>query len=148
MQNLARKCASAAQRPRKQFRRTLSMFEHPTDIMKTEKTQSSLEAVMDVDENYQLNLPNFIPDDKPDSLPRINQDTMISVLNGDYKGQFDQTIVVDCRFEYEFNGGHINGAVNFNDKDHLSKQLFASSPSQRTLIVFHCEYSAHRAPLM
>lgn len=148
MQNLARKCASAAQRPRKQFRRTLSMFEHPADIMKTEKTQSSLDAVMDLDESHELSLPNFIPDDKPDSLPRINQDTMISVLNDDYKDRFNETIVVDCRFEYEFNGGHINGAVNFNDKDHLAKQLFASPQTHRTLIILHCEYSAHRAPLM
>jgi hypothetical protein len=71
IQNLARKAASTAQRPRKQFRRTLSMFEHPADVMRTEKKQVSLDVVMDVDENPQLILPNFVPEDKPDSLPRI-----------------------------------------------------------------------------
>jgi M-phase inducer tyrosine phosphatase len=148
IQNLARKAASTAQRPRKQFRRTLSMFEHPADVMRTEKKQVSLDVVMDVDENPQLILPNFVPEDKPDSLPRINQETMLSVLNGEYKGPFDRTMVIDCRFEYEFNGGHIDGAINFNDKDQLAKQLFSEASSQPTLIILHCEYSAHRAPLM
>jgi M-phase inducer tyrosine phosphatase len=124
------------------------MFEHPADVMRTEKTQASLDVVMDVDENPQLTLPNFVPEDKPDSLPRINQETMISVLNGDYKEPFERTMVIDCRFEYEFNGGHIDGAINFNDKDHLAKQLFSEPSGQRTLIILHCEYSAHRAPLM
>lgn len=126
------------------------MFEHPADIMKTEKKTSGLDVVMDVDvvEAPPLSLPNFISQDKPDSLPRINQETMISVLNGDYKEMFDNMMVIDCRFEYEFNGGHIDGALNFNDKEKLSRQLFANPEGQRTLIVLHCEYSAHRAPLM
>jgi M-phase inducer tyrosine phosphatase len=148
MQNLAKKGLSAATRPRKQFRRTLSMFEHPADVMKTETTQNALDVVMDVDENVQLALPNFVPEDKPDSLPRISQETMISVLNGVYQSAFNETKIIDCRFEYEFEGGHIDGAVNFNDKDQLAKKLFDSPSDQKTLIILHCEYSAHRAPLM
>jgi M-phase inducer tyrosine phosphatase len=140
-------------RPRKLFRRTLSMYEHPGDVMRSEKRNSdvgSLESVMDVDETYELKLPNFVPDDKPDSLPRIHQDTMISVLNGDYNHLFAKTMVIDCRFEYEYSGGHVDGATNFNDKEQLAKQLFDPTPSgtSTTLIILHCEYSAHRAPLM
>jgi M-phase inducer tyrosine phosphatase len=125
-----RKSYAPVGRPRKLFRRTLSMYEHPADVMNAtvEKRGSALESVMDVDEAYHLKLANFVPEDKPDSLPRINQDTMVSVLNGDFDAVFERRMVIDCRFEYEYDGGHIDGAI--------------------TLIIFHCEYSAHRAPLM
>jgi M-phase inducer tyrosine phosphatase len=138
---------AAGPRPRKQFRRTLSMFEHPADVMKTEKKETTLDAVMDIDEVYELRLPNFVPEDKPNSLPRINQETMIQVLNGDYKQQFDNVMVIDCRFEYEYNGGHIDGAANYNDKESLARHLF-DTMTNKTLLVLHCEYSAHRAPMM
>jgi M-phase inducer tyrosine phosphatase len=130
------------------------MFEHPGDVMKAEKDREEcarpcLDSIMDVDEGHQLHLPNFVPEDKPDSLPRVNQETMNAVLDGEYKSHYDQVLVIDCRFEYEYNGGHINGAQNFNDKEQLCRQLFdPASINAKTLIVLHCEYSAHRAPLM
>lgn len=139
-------------RPRKQFRRSLSMFEHPGDVMKQEKeyVPSGLQSIMDVDEFPSLRLPHFIPDgDRPEhgSLPRINHDTMINVLDGKYNQQYDKTVIVDCRFEYEYDGGHIQGALNYNDKEQLAQHLFTEAQSN-TLVIFHCEYSNHRAPLM
>jgi M-phase inducer tyrosine phosphatase len=127
------------------------MFENAADMMRNDKNDSNLDSIMDVDEVYRLKLPNFISEDKPDSLPRINQETMVSVMNGDYKHRYKEVMVIDCRFEYEYEGGHINGATNFNDKEKLSRHLFDSPASpdlSNTLIVFHCEYSAHRAPIM
>lgn len=127
------------------------MFEHPGDVMKQEKkdyTPSGLQSIMDIDDTYQLKLPHFIPCDEPESLPRIQGSTMIDVLNGEYATQFEDTIVVDCRFEYEYNGGHINGAINCCDKEELAAKLFPLNPSPNTLIIFHCEYSHHRAPGM
>ena len=126
----------------------MSMFQHPEDILKNEKKENTLDSIMDVDEVYRLKLPHFIPEDKPDSLPRINQDTMISVLNGDFTGAFDHVRIIDCRFEYEYNGGHIDGASNFNDKERLAQHLFQSTSPANTLLILHREYSAHRAPLM
>ncbi|KIW03034.1 uncharacterized protein PV09_05687 [Verruconis gallopava] len=139
-------------RPRKQFRRSLSMFEHPEDVMKQEKqyVPSGLQSIMDVDEVPCLKLPHFIPDgDRPEhgSLPRITHDTMINVLDGKYNDQFEKTLIVDCRFEYEYDGGHIQGALNYNDKEKLAKDLF-TNVQPNTLVIFHCEYSNHRAPLM
>jgi hypothetical protein len=153
LNGLARRSAAPPiARPRKQFRRSLSMFEHPGDVMKSSKQANSavgLDSVMDVDEEPCLKLPNFISEDRPDSLPRISQDTMISVLNGEFGQHFARTMVIDCRFEYEYEGGHIDGAKNFNDKEKLSRELFdPTSINEHTLIVLHCEYSAHRAPLM
>lgn len=129
------------------------MFEHPGDVMKEEKNDSSpraaLQCIMDVDDAHKPQLPHFIPEDRPDSLPRISKATLIEVLNGRYRHHYDDTWVVDCRFEYEYHGGHIEGAVNYNDKELLAQELFAkNTAASKTLLIFHCEYSAHRAPIM
>lgn len=138
-------------RPRKLFRRSLSMFASPADVMKQEKKDyepTGLQSVMDIDDAHELRLPHWIPTDQDSSLPRINQDTVIQVLNGDYSHVYDRVMLIDCRFEYEYNGGHIDGAENYNDKEQLARELFEPQPSANTLLIFHCEYSQQRAPLM
>ena len=144
-----RKPSNPLQRPRKQFRRSLSMFEHPGDVMKQEKApfdSPSLDSIMDIDDGPRLQLPHFNAADE--SLPRITKDTMVEVLDGKYGQCYDRSLIVDCRFEYEYEGGHIEGAINVNDKDRLANQLFDSPTTDKTLLIFHCEYSAHRAPIM
>lgn len=127
------------------------MFQRPDDVMKedqdTFEPQPSLASVMDVDQEHTPKLPHFVPDEEPDSLPRISQDTMGDILNSQYDSEYERVLVVDCRFEYEYSGGHIHNAVNFNDKQQLANELFASESSASTLLIFHCEYSVHRAPL-
>ncbi|GAO18124.1 uncharacterized protein UV8b_02916 [Ustilaginoidea virens] len=148
----ARRQSNPFFRNRKQFRRSLSMFEHPADIMKprtdAEDSPSTLKSVMDIEEVHEPSLPHFLPDDPSDTIPRIDKDTLLDVLDGKYAEHFDQKMVIDCRFEYEYDGGHIEGAVNHNDKELLATQLFETPMAGRTLLIFHCEYSAHRAPLM
>lgn len=128
------------------------MFESADDVMNRKEDQdyqpSGLQSVMDIDETPSLKLPNFVPETEPDSLPRITDSTLISVLNGDYDHQYKKTVIIDCRFEYEYEGGHIDGARNFCEKEQLAEELFDKNPSPDTLLIFHCEYSAHRAPLM
>ena len=146
-----RKTSNPLFRPRKQFRRSLSMFEHPEDVMKQEKSAlntTPLPSVMDIETEHVPQLPHFIPDDSPSDLPRISKETLIGVLDGSYNQHYEKLVIVDCRFEYEYNGGHIDGAVNFNDKEELSCQLFDVEPTPKALLIFHCEYSAHRAPIM
>lgn len=138
-------------RPRKQFRRSLSMFENSGDVMtakKEEHVPSNLHTVMDVDELHQPTLPHFFQEGQPDSIPRITKETLLEVLDGSYDRHYDQRMIIDCRFEYEFEGGHIDGAVNYNDKELLTSHLFEASFPGKTLLIFHCEYSAHRAPIM
>jgi M-phase inducer tyrosine phosphatase len=145
-----RKPSIPGQRPRKHMRRSLSMFEHPEEILKHEKATlcnaEALGSIMDVDDIPPLKLPHFKPDEE--SLPRITKETMVDILDGKYGLCYDRSIIVDCRFEYEFKGGHIDGAINVNNKEELATQLFETAPAERALLVFHCEYSAHRAPLM
>ena len=136
------------------MRRSLSMFQHPDDVMKEEQDtfepQPSLASVMYVDQEqkpHEPKLPCFVPDDEPDSLPRISKDTMVDILDSKFNFEYERILVVDCRFEYEYKGGHIERAVNFNDKQQLANELFMSDTSPSTLVIFHCEYSVHRAPL-
>lgn len=137
-------------RPRKQFRRSLSMFEQSADFLKQDKVNVSptgaLDSIMDIDDTPKLHLPHFTADEE--SLPRITKSTMIDILDGKYCQNYDRSIVIDCRFEYEYNGGHIDGAINVNSKEDLADTLFDSGDDVNTLLIFHCEYSAHRAPIM
>ena len=125
------------------------MFEHPAEIIKQQKPDEqvdiSLQSIMDIDDTPQLQLPHFVPEQ--DTIPRITKQTMIEVLDGKYAQCYDRSLVIDCRFEYEYTGGHIEGAINFNNKEELASQLFQEAASQKTLLIFHCEYSAHRAPI-
>lgn len=130
------------------------MFQHPDDIMREDhegfdvSPPAPLSSTMEVEQEHTLKLPHFTPDNDADGLPRITQDTMADILDTKYNSTYDRVVIIDCRFEYEYNGGHIESAVNFNDKQLLADQLFAdgTTPSN-TLLVFHCEYSVHRAPL-
>ena len=141
-----RKTSNPLIRPRKQVRRSLSMFEHPDDVMKPEKPEPCLPSIMDVEPSHEPQLPHFIPDG--DSLPRISKSTMVEILDGKFNHLYEKLVIIDCRFEYEYSGGHIAEAVNFNDKDALSSRLFDIEPTEKALLIFHCEYSAHRAPIM
>jgi hypothetical protein len=128
------------------------MFEHPGDVMnakqdKDAESPDSMQSVEDMDDATSLQLPHFNSSD-PESLPRISQATLVQILDGAYDHLYDEKAIIDCRFEYEYNGGHIEGALNFCDKEQLAERLFSAPTSANTLLILHCEYSAHRAPLM
>lgn len=123
------------------------MFEHPGDVMKEEKSgMVSLDSIMDIEDSHQLQLPHF--NNEEELIPRITKETMADVLDGKYGQLYSRSMVVDCRFEYEYEGGHIEGAINYNDKEELAKKLFQEPCTGNTLLIFHCEYSAMRAPNM
>ncbi|OGM50484.1 putative cell cycle control protein tyrosine phosphatase Mih1 [Aspergillus bombycis] len=146
-----RKNSHPMMRPRKQCRRSLSMFENPEDVMVEKEasftSNAPLQSICDIEGTPSLQLPHFLPEDQVDTLPRIDKSILVELIDGKYNDRFDNIMIIDCRFEYEYEGGHINGAVNYNDKDNLAAELFAS-PKPRTALVLHCEYSAHRAPIM
>lgn len=61
-------------------------------------------------------------------------------------------ILIDCRFDYEFQAGHIKGAKNIVTPEKLEEE-FLSDPTRvrqlmtrQTAIILHCEYSERRAP--
>ncbi|KAH7726486.1 Protein CDC-25.1 [Aphelenchoides avenae] len=54
-------------------------------------------------------------------------------------------IVVDCRYPYEYAGGHIKCAINVHDKSQLAPHFF---PVHDRIPIFHCEFSHKRGPTM
>lgn len=82
-----------------------------------------------------------------------------SLLDGKFDSQIAEYHVIDCRFDYEYAGGHIPGAININttteiEEFFLGSRRPSSSPScsgdgvKKTVLVFHCEFSAKRAPTL
>ncbi|CAM1503441.1 Fc.00g082170.m01.CDS01 [Cosmosporella sp. VM-42] len=93
-------------------------------------------------------LAHFIPNCSRDPLPRITGETLAKALSGSYGPPSESCIIIDCRFNYEYNAGHIDGAVNFADGRCLDHWLFRDPfPGGRALI-FYCEYSIVRGPTL
>lgn len=101
---------------------------------------------------------NFVKTD-PTHLPIAQSHQLAALLDGHYNHLLDEFHVIDCRFPYEFEGGHIAGARNINTKGELDDMFFKKLPStggdkianaagKRVVVVFHCEFSSHRAPTM
>lgn len=104
------------------------------------------------DDNSLLKLSNiqyFKTDD--DSIPRIDVKSFHKLINHQFNHKFDDLIIIDCRFDYEFNGGHIKNAINISDKQEL-EDIFINDLKYRNdkkkLIIFHCEFSIFRGPTM
>ncbi|XP_068436587.1 M-phase inducer phosphatase 2 isoform X2 [Clinocottus analis] len=92
-------------------------------------------------------------DGKHQDLKYINPDTMVAALSGKFNHLVEQVIVMDCRYPYEFDGGHIKGALNLHQEDQvedflLKAPIFPSCPDKRVVIIFHCEFSSERGPRM
>ncbi|KAF3911806.1 hypothetical protein AA313_de0207609 [Arthrobotrys entomopaga] len=145
----------AAQRPpprKMQCRRTFSMFNNVDEVISPKQKSEPkfcAQSPSQVASRESQMLPCFSTE--KDTLKRISRETMIEVLDGKYAEQYDKLKIVDCRFEYEFEGGHIAGATNINTLEEVEKVLLsmgseAKLEAKKTLLIFHCEYSAHRAP--
>ncbi|ORY04162.1 Rhodanese-like protein [Basidiobolus meristosporus CBS 931.73] len=107
---------------------------------------TSKQAALDIHGQF-TTIPCF--DSKEDTLKRISPQTLQRVLHGEFQPTYDQLIIVDCRFPYEYAGGHIEGAVNLSTKDELENHLLENFDfNKRTVIIFHCEYSSQRGPRM
>jgi rhodanese-related sulfurtransferase len=88
--------------------------------------------------------PPSFPDYFAKNFRRINAETFCQLY--DDHPNFDRVLVVDCRTKAEYEGGHIKGAIRrhpfFDDFDSLYPQEYRPT----TLFIFHCEFSAYRAP--
>jgi rhodanese-related sulfurtransferase len=86
---------------------------------------------------------------KHSDLASITPETMADVVMGKYNDRFGKVTVVDCRYPYEFEGGHIRGAVNMYTKDEVHSLLTTNVTSEKPhVLIFHCEFSSERGPKM
>ncbi|KAI1634959.1 hypothetical protein F4809DRAFT_473992 [Biscogniauxia mediterranea] len=139
----SRRPSNPSTRSRRQCQRTQSMFEN------MEELENNVDhACHGGDEDAGKKVPHFYLLGQLDCLPRLKPETFIDFMDGKFDDDFTQKVVIDCRFDYEYNGGHIDGAVNYSNHELLIKHLFDVPMGGKPCLIFHCEYSAHRAPMM
>ncbi len=76
---------------------------------------------------------------------------MIELVDGKFNDKITSFIIIDCRYTYEYEGGHIPGAKNLPCPLQVEKYFFEQQPKElgsKVVVVFHCEYSVQRAPRM
>uniref|UniRef100_A0A3Q3XRE7 M-phase inducer phosphatase n=1 Tax=Mola mola TaxID=94237 RepID=A0A3Q3XRE7_MOLML len=92
-------------------------------------------------------------DGKRQDLKYITSETMVAAVSHCYDHLVEHLIIIDCRYPYEFEGGHIKGALNLHQEDQVEDFLLKtptipSCPDKRIVIIFHCEFSSERGPRM
>ncbi|ELQ32316.1 hypothetical protein OOU_Y34scaffold01191g4, partial [Pyricularia oryzae Y34] len=63
---------------------------------------SPLSPVEKIEDLMEPVLPHSYCEQGSGSIPRINRQTLLGVLNGQYNKHFDIKLIIDCRFEYEY----------------------------------------------
>uniref|UniRef100_W5M7X4 M-phase inducer phosphatase n=1 Tax=Lepisosteus oculatus TaxID=7918 RepID=W5M7X4_LEPOC len=90
-------------------------------------------------------------------LQYVSGQTVASLLLGEYSTAVRSFLIVDCRYPYEYQGGHIKGAVNLHSEAQVEAALLheevlsrlsptVPSPDRPSLLIFHCEFSSERGP--
>lgn len=86
-------------------------------------------------------------------LKYISPDTLAALLSGKFQSLIERFYIVDCRYPYEYLGGHVLGALNLYSQKELH-EFFLKKPvvpldiQKRVIIVFLCEFSSERGPRM
>lgn len=126
--------------------RTNSLGEHQIPTASAEVLNPLMEQNMAGD---QLVLP-LTTVGKHSDLRYVSPEVLASLLDGKYSIDYE---IIDARYPYEFNGGHIKGARNLFTKDMINEVFFGeNSPpvdeKSKKILIFHCEFSSERAPAM
>ncbi|CAL1540536.1 unnamed protein product [Lymnaea stagnalis] len=88
---------------------------------------------------------------KHQDLKSITPETVSEVLILLFCKILSKYHIIDCRYPYEYEGGHIQSAQNIYTKDeviekYLKKPIIQKDSSKRIVLVFHCEFSSERGP--
>uniref|UniRef100_A0A1A9WB74 protein-tyrosine-phosphatase n=1 Tax=Glossina brevipalpis TaxID=37001 RepID=A0A1A9WB74_9MUSC len=87
-------------------------------------------------------------------LKSISCSTVAHLLRGEYDDKIANYKIIDCRYPYEFDGGHIRGAKNLYTQEQIIEEFPSQKKSnkesgdanKRNIIIFHCEFSSERGP--
>jgi len=80
----------------------------------------------------------------------VSPQTVKRLLAGEFRHKYTRYFIIDCRFAFEYDGGHIRSAINLYTPDAVRSLLFSRPPAhgEVVLVLFHCEFSKNRAPKM
>ncbi|XP_047388322.1 M-phase inducer phosphatase 1 isoform X3 [Sciurus carolinensis] len=163
---------SQEESPRGNTKRRKSMTGTSSEVVASpEKTQEILHQSLSLASSPKGTIENILDNDPRDligdfskgylfhtvsgkhqDLKYISPEIMASVLNGKFASLIKEFVIIDCRYPYEYEGGHIKGAVNLHMEeeveDYLLKKPIVPTDGKRVIVVFHCEFSSERGPRM
>lgn len=127
------------------------------DNIKSALQRSSDEPDLIGDFSKQFCLP--LTAGKHPDLKSITPSTLALLVKGHFEHNVSNYKIIDCRYPYEYNGGHIHGAFNLYTKKHIMDELLKSKIKQcgegqeqednkRDVLIFHCEFSCARGPFL
>ena len=78
---------------------------------------------------------------------------MVKLLGNVYSSEIESLQIIDCRYPYEYEGGHIPTAKNLYKRSQVYDEYFRQpmelkDPTKRNILIFHCEFSSERAPAL
>ncbi|XP_046554239.1 M-phase inducer phosphatase-like [Haliotis rubra] len=82
-------------------------------------------------------------------LKSVSPQTVSRLLAGKYDDVISGYQIIDCRYPYEYEGGHVKGANNLHNEALISdlvNSLRGTDSNQRNILIFHCEFSSERGP--
>ena len=75
----------------------------------------------------------------------ISSETVALLLKGQLS--IEKFVILDCRFDYEYEGGHIISAKNAFSKE-VILEILKENEWENVPIIVHCEFSQLRGPSM
>ncbi|NXM70261.1 MPIP1 phosphatase, partial [Serilophus lunatus] len=123
----------------------------------TQPSTAEIESILDSDQrdligDFSKSYLFDTVDGKHQDLKYIDSEMIVSVLTGKFESFIKQCVIIDCRYPYEYEGGHIKGAINLHMEEdvenYLLKKPILPSEDKRVIVVFHCEFSSERGPRM
>ncbi|XP_018017935.1 M-phase inducer phosphatase-like, partial [Hyalella azteca] len=131
-----------------------TLSESHLSIMKALNKCHNREEELTGDFCRSLSLPVISCGRNPD-IKSITPETVAQLIHGEYSHLIESYQILDCRYPYEFEGGHIKGAeswhnpqfvVDYIDKAERVMPPTPTDPNKRHILIFHCEFSAERGP--
>jgi len=172
-------CGSKQYLQKKRLQRSQSFYDPSTAAQIMQACSiAELDPNRTADTRQRLCLPVTQGHSKNSDLKSIACETLANLLNGDYRNIIARCRIIDARYCYEYEGGHIRGAENFgtwNEEIFLNEffppsleaKILTPKPKKsiedtiecnshpgsnesekREILVFHCEFSSARGPAL
>lgn len=136
-----------------------SHSENELSIMKSCQLKEEVENILP-DSSRLYALPTMSSGTKHPSLRSITCETLADLIMGKHDDLVESFRIVDVRYKFEYEGGHIIGAENWQHGEDdaflssfLPTQPLSSAPAhnvdnqdKRRILIFHCEFSSQRGP--
>lgn len=118
------------------FKRSFTM---PTQKIDFNEKSNFTDFWKNIDNGVKCTLPT-VSYGRCDSIPRISGSVMNGILKKKYHIKYK---IIDCRFDYEYEGGHIKDSINIDNINLLEKSMAFFKDH---ILIFYCEFSSVRAP--